>query len=213
MARSRKALQPCSAHRIKRQVVIDDPDPDHISTNFAERQNLGVRMSDRGVTPGKMRSVRKVENHAAVIALCYFAYNFIKIHRKLPHAACDGARCGWSAVGSVGPGGPPRSLRAKGRKSGLGCNGGTVFLRFLFVAPGPIGLFMGAHFCSDPQLESLDVATLSFAWLITGPVFPIALGRYYTGLRVAIMIANPLVMLLCFRCCISAQVKSPRAAG
>ena len=30
-----------------------------------------------------MRSARRIENHVAAVALGYFAYNFIKVHRTL----------------------------------------------------------------------------------------------------------------------------------
>ncbi len=50
---------------------------------FAERQNLSVRMSLRRYTRLTNAFSRKLENHAAAVALYYFAYNFIKIRRTL----------------------------------------------------------------------------------------------------------------------------------
>jgi hypothetical protein len=42
-----------------------------------------VRMSIRRSTRLSNSFSRKFENHAAAVALYYFAYNFIKIHRTL----------------------------------------------------------------------------------------------------------------------------------
>jgi len=63
--------------------VLGDPDPKHISTSFVERQNLSVRMTVRRYTRLTNAFSKKIENHAAAVALGYFAYNFIKIHRTL----------------------------------------------------------------------------------------------------------------------------------
>jgi hypothetical protein len=62
---------------------LGDPDPKHISTSFVERQNLSVRMTVRRFTRLTNAFSKKIENHCAAVALCYFAYNFIKIHRTL----------------------------------------------------------------------------------------------------------------------------------
>ena len=59
------------------------PDPDHISTSYVERQNWSVRTSMRRYTRLSNGFSRKIENHMAAVAINYFAYNFIKIHRTL----------------------------------------------------------------------------------------------------------------------------------
>jgi IS1 family transposase len=63
--------------------VIGKPDPKHISTSFVERQNWSVRTSMRRYTRLSNGFSRKIENHAAAVALNYFGYNFIRIHRTL----------------------------------------------------------------------------------------------------------------------------------
>jgi IS1 family transposase len=63
--------------------VIGNPKAAHISTSFVERQNWTVRTAMRRYTRLSNGFSRKIENHAAAIALNYFAYNFIKIHRTL----------------------------------------------------------------------------------------------------------------------------------
>jgi IS1 family transposase len=68
----------CETHRIS-----GNPDPKHISTSYIERQNLSVRMTNRRFTRLTNAFSKKIENHMAAVALGYFAYNFIKIHRTL----------------------------------------------------------------------------------------------------------------------------------
>jgi hypothetical protein len=63
--------------------ILGDPDPDYISTSYVERQNLTVRMTNRRFTRLTNAFSKKIENHCAAVALGYFAYNFIKIHRTL----------------------------------------------------------------------------------------------------------------------------------
>lgn len=65
------------------KVVAGKPDPKHISTSFVERHNWTVRTNMRRYTRLSNGFSRKVENHAAAVALNYFAYNFIQIHRTL----------------------------------------------------------------------------------------------------------------------------------
>ena len=59
------------------------PDPKHVSTSFAERQNWTARTNMRRYTRLSNGFSRKLQNHEAAVALNYFAYNFIKIHRTL----------------------------------------------------------------------------------------------------------------------------------
>jgi hypothetical protein len=64
-------------------VITGNPDPRHISTSIVERQNWSVRTAMRRYTRLSDGFSRKIEDHAAAVALNYFAYNFIKIHRTL----------------------------------------------------------------------------------------------------------------------------------
>jgi hypothetical protein len=64
-------------------VITGRPDPEHISTSYVERQNWTVRTSMRRYTRLSNGFSRKIENHMTAVAINYFAYNFIKIHRTL----------------------------------------------------------------------------------------------------------------------------------
>lgn len=62
---------------------IGDPDQDHISTSFIERQNLTMRMHMRRFTRLTNAFSKKAENHAYAVALHFMAYNFCRIHKTL----------------------------------------------------------------------------------------------------------------------------------
>lgn len=74
---------PAQCIGIQMAVISGYPHPKHISTSFVERQNWSVRTAMRRYTRLSNGFSRKIENHAAAVALNYFAYNFIKIHRTL----------------------------------------------------------------------------------------------------------------------------------
>lgn len=62
---------------------IGNPDAKHISTSYAERSNLTIRMHMRRFTRLTNAFSKKVENHAAAIALHTMYYNFVSIHQTL----------------------------------------------------------------------------------------------------------------------------------
>jgi hypothetical protein len=63
--------------------VIGNPDPDHISTSYVERANLTMRMNMRRFTRLTNGFSRKIENHAAAVALHFMFYNFARPHKSL----------------------------------------------------------------------------------------------------------------------------------
>jgi IS1 family transposase len=67
----------------ERRVITGEPDRKHISTSYAERSNLTMRMHMRRFTRLTNAFSKKVENHAAAIALHVMYYNFVRIHQTL----------------------------------------------------------------------------------------------------------------------------------
>jgi IS1 family transposase len=65
------------------KVVSGRPDPEHVSTSYVERQNLSMRMSIRRFTRLTNAFSKKVENHAAAVALWFMYYNFGRVHQTL----------------------------------------------------------------------------------------------------------------------------------
>ncbi len=63
--------------------VTGNPDGDHISTSYAERMNLQIRMDMRRFTRLTNAHSKKVENHQHALALYFMYYNFARIHSTL----------------------------------------------------------------------------------------------------------------------------------
>jgi IS1 family transposase len=66
-----------------KQPIEGNPDPKHISTSYAERSNLSVRMHTRRFTRLTNAFSKKIENHAHSVALFAMYYNFVRIHKTL----------------------------------------------------------------------------------------------------------------------------------
>ncbi len=66
-----------------KQAIKGYPDPEHISTSYAERANLTMRMHMRRFTRLTNAFSKKVENHAHAVALHFMWYNFGRIHQTL----------------------------------------------------------------------------------------------------------------------------------
>jgi hypothetical protein len=82
-ANPEKRYSPAVCLGCKADVVTGQPDPKHISTSYVERQNLTMRMSIRRFTRLTNAFSKKIENHAAAVALYFMYYNFGRVHQTL----------------------------------------------------------------------------------------------------------------------------------
>jgi transposase-like protein/IS1 family transposase len=65
-----------------------NPDAEHISTSYVERQNLTMRMQMRRFTRLTNAFSKKLENLKAAIALHFAYYNFCRVHKTLRVTPC-----------------------------------------------------------------------------------------------------------------------------
>ena len=63
--------------------ITGNPDPEHVSTSYVERQNLTMRMQIRRFTRLTNAFSKKMANLKAALALYFAWYNFVRIHRSL----------------------------------------------------------------------------------------------------------------------------------
>ena len=67
----------------KTHKIMGKPEDAHISTSYAERMNLQIRMGMRRFTRLTNAHSKKVENHHHALALYFMYYNFARIHQTL----------------------------------------------------------------------------------------------------------------------------------
>ena len=96
---------PAECTGIRKTRVEGKPDKAHVSTSYAERQNLTMRMSMRRFTRLTNAFSKKAENHAHMVALYTTWYNFVRQHKTLrcsPAMAAGLSSTLWSMADVVG---------------------------------------------------------------------------------------------------------------
>ena len=73
---------PAAIVAVSREVVTGDPDQ-YVSTSYVERQNLSLRMGQRGFTRLTNGFSKKLDNHVAAVALYVAHYNLCRVHEAL----------------------------------------------------------------------------------------------------------------------------------
>ena len=68
---------------VKTKIVEGNPDKAHISTSYVERANLSIRMQNRRFTRLTNAFSKKLDNHIHALALYFFFYNFVRMHKTL----------------------------------------------------------------------------------------------------------------------------------
>jgi len=74
---------PAECIGIRKERIEGNPDPKHVSTSYAERQNLTMRMQMRRFTRLTNAFSKKFENHMHMVALYTVWYNYVKQHKSL----------------------------------------------------------------------------------------------------------------------------------
>jgi IS1 family transposase len=67
----------------RKMPIEGSPDPKHVSTSYAERQSLTMRMQMRRFTRLTNAFSKKFENHMHMVALYTVWYNYVKQHKSL----------------------------------------------------------------------------------------------------------------------------------
>src|SRR5262249_49368986 len=75
-AKGRNSPADCIGAR--KEVIEGNPDKAHVSTSYAERNNLNVRMHSRRMTRLTNAFSKKMENHAHAMSLHFLYYNFVR---------------------------------------------------------------------------------------------------------------------------------------
>ena len=80
---SEKRYSPPVCVGARKHRIEGRPDPAHVSTSYAERNNQTMRMSIRRFTRLTNAFSKKIENHAHSVAPRFMHYNFCRQHKSL----------------------------------------------------------------------------------------------------------------------------------
>lgn len=85
-AANRQGYSPPELIGIEKKWVMGSPDETHVSTSYAERQNLTMRTNMRRFQRLTIAHSKKIENHMHAVSLYFMHYNFCKKHETLTKA-------------------------------------------------------------------------------------------------------------------------------
>ena len=74
---------PAECIGIRKEKIEGNPDLDHVSTSYVERQNLSMRMGMRRFTRLTNAFSKKLANHHHALSLYFVHYNWMRIHTTL----------------------------------------------------------------------------------------------------------------------------------
>lgn len=80
---SKGRYSPAECTGAKKVRITGNPEMAHVSTSYAERANLTMRMHNRRFTRLTNAFSKKFDNHAHMVALYAVWYNWIRIHKTL----------------------------------------------------------------------------------------------------------------------------------
>ncbi len=78
-----KRYSPADCIGCEKKAIVGYPDMEHVSTSYIERANLTLRMGMRRFTRLTNGFSKKIENHAASVALFMMYYNVARVHKTL----------------------------------------------------------------------------------------------------------------------------------
>lgn len=84
---SQRRYSPAVCTGIQKTWVMGEPEMEKVSTSYAERSNLSMRMGMRRFTRLTNGFSKKAENHAHAVSLHFMFYNFCRPHQTLTKAA------------------------------------------------------------------------------------------------------------------------------
>jgi hypothetical protein len=79
----RRRYSPAECTGAIKTLIQGHLDLKYVSTSYAERNNLNVRMHSRRMTRLTNAFSKEMENHAHAMALHFMYYNFVRIHQTL----------------------------------------------------------------------------------------------------------------------------------
>ena len=78
-----RAYSPAKCLGAKQRQIDGNPDMDHVSTSYVERQNLNIRMGNRRYTRLTNAFSKKAEMLAYSVAITFMYHNFVRVHQTL----------------------------------------------------------------------------------------------------------------------------------